>query len=132
MLRAALRHLDTWVADGTAPPEAARLDVDESGAAPAFRLDEVGNVNGGVRTPVVDAPVDVLSGIAPPESSIICLLMGSTLPIEPDVLARLYPSADDYVAAYEQATDDAIEAGFLLEDDRDQVLDGASPDRIPG
>ncbi len=51
VLRAALRHLDTWAADGTAPPEARRLDVDEAAGPPRFVLDEVGNVTGGVRTP---------------------------------------------------------------------------------
>lgn len=129
-LRAALRHLDTWAGGGDAPPEAPRLEVDESGPAPAFVLDDVGNVQGGVRTPAVDAPVDVLSGIAPPDSSIVCLLMGSTTPLEPDVLAQRYASREDYLAAYESATDDMIAAGFALEDDRDQLLDGADPSRI--
>lgn len=129
-LRAALRHLDTWAGGGDAPPEAPRLEVDESGAAPAFVLDEVGNAQGGVRTPAVDAPVDVLSGIAPPDATIVCLLMGSTTPLEPDVLAQRYDSRDDYVAAYEAATEDMIAAGFALEDDREQILDGADPSRI--
>jgi hypothetical protein len=80
---------------------------------------------------VVDAPVDVLSGLAPEDSSVICLLFGTTTPIPDEQLAALYPTADDYVAAYEEATDAAIEAGFVLEDDRDQVLDGADPTRIP-
>ena len=93
VLRAALRHLDTWVADGTAPPEAPRLDVDEAGTA--FVLDEVGNVTGGVRTPAVDAPVDVLSGIPASDATIICLLMGSTTPIPDDELGELYASQDD-------------------------------------
>ncbi len=64
VLRAALRHLDAWAQDGTAPPEAPRLEVDESAAEPSFVLDELGNVTGGVRTPAVEAPVDVLSGMA--------------------------------------------------------------------
>jgi hypothetical protein len=132
VLRAALRHLGTWAAGGAAPPEAPRLDVQDGDAGPVFVYDEVGNVTGGIRTPVVDAPVDVLSGMAPPGSSLICLLMGSTIAIPGERLAQLYPSADDYLAAYEQATDDAIAAGFVLEDDRDQVLADASPDRIAG
>jgi Alpha/beta hydrolase domain len=131
VLRAALRHLDTWVAEGTAPPEAPRLDVDESGATPAFEVDEVGNVTGGVRTPAVEAPVDVLSG-ANDDASIICILMGSTTPIPDDVLAERYDSRDDYMAAYERATDEMIEAGFALDDDREQLLADASPDRIAG
>jgi hypothetical protein len=131
VLRAALRHLDTWAADGTAPPEAPRLDVDEGGAAPAFVVDHTGNVTGGVRTPVVDAPVDLLSGAAPEGSSIICLLMGRTSPLDDEQLAELYPTRDDYLAAYEEATDAMIDAGFALPEDREALLADASPDRIP-
>jgi Alpha/beta hydrolase domain len=131
VLRAALHDLNEWVETGTPPPEAPRLAVDESGGAPALVLDDVGNAEGGIRTPAVDAPVDVLSGIAPPGSSVICLLMGRTAPIPDDRLAQLYDSRDDYLAAYEQATDEMIEAGFALPEDRDQILDGADPTRIP-
>ncbi len=131
VLRSALRQLNTWVEEGTAPPEAERLSVDESGTAPTFVTDEVGNAEGGVRTPAVDAPVDVLSGIAPPNSTVICLLMGRTEAIPADQLAQMYDSQDDYLSAYEQATDDMIDAGFALPEDRDQILDGADPSRIP-
>ncbi len=132
VLRAALRHLDTWAADGTPPPKAPRLEVDESGPAPTFVLDPVGNVSGGIRTPAVQTPVDVLSGMPVEGSSIICLLMGSTTPLDADRLAQLYPSRDRYLAEYESATDELIDAGFGLEDDRDQMLDEADPDRIAG
>ena len=131
VLRAALRHLDAWAAGGDAPPEAPRLEVDEAGPAPAFVLDDVGNVVGGVRTPAVDAPVDVLSGMPVEGSSIVCLLMGSTTPLGADRLAELYASRDEYVAAYEAATDEMIAAGFALPEDREQLLAEASPDRLP-
>ncbi len=64
VLRAALQHLRDWVVDGTAPPHGESLTVDTSVTPPAYAHDDVGNVKGGVRTPVVDAPVDRLSGIA--------------------------------------------------------------------
>jgi hypothetical protein len=132
VLRAALRHLDTWVNGGTAPPEAPRLAVDESSAAPAFMLDEVGIVEGGIRTPAVDAPVDVLSGTAPEGATILCLLMGRTTPIPADRLAQMYASGDDYLAAYEAATDEMIDAGFALPEDRDEIVADADPSRITG
>jgi len=127
VLRAALRHLTTWATGGDAPPEAPRLDVDESGPEPAYVTDDNGNVTGGVRTPVVDAPTEVLSGLAADDASIICLLLGSTTPLPADRLAELYPSPGDYDAAYEAATDEAIDAGFVLADDRDEVLADARP-----
>jgi hypothetical protein len=131
VLRAALRHLNEWVESGTPAPEAPRLDVSESSGTPRFTLDEVGNAEDGIRTPAVDAPVDVLSGIARQGATVICLLMGRTEAIPADQLAQMYGSRDDYLSAYEQATDEMIEAGFALPEDRDQILDGADPSRIP-
>mgnify|MGYP002399844074 CR=1 FL=1 len=132
VLKAALRHLDTWAQGGDAPPKADRLTVEGSGADLSFALDRVGNVLGGVRTPAVDAPVDVLSGLPAPGASLICLLFGTTTPIPADQLAARYPSRDDYVAEYEQATDAAIDAGFALPEDRDAILAESQPDRLPG
>jgi hypothetical protein len=139
VLRAALRHLDTWVRDGRPAPRAARLEVDEpgqsgpsgsSGPHPAFVLDDVGNVRGGVRTPAVDVPVDVLSGMPAPGSSLVCILMGTTAPLPAERLAALHPSREAYLAAYEKAADAMVDAGFALADDRAQLLADASPDRI--
>jgi len=132
VLKAALRHLDTWASGGDAPPEADRLEVDDAAAPPAFVNDEVGNATGGVRTPAVDAPVDVLSGLAVEGASIICILMGSTTPIADDVLAGLYPDAAAYEQAYAEAADAAIESGFILADDLDALIEDASPDRVSG
>ena len=127
VLKTALRDLDTWAGGGEAPPKAERLTVDESGAEPVYELDEVGNVEGGVRTPAVDAPVDVLSGLPAEGASVICMLMGSTTPIPADELAKLYDSPAAYDQAYEAATDDAIDAGFVLEDDREALVEDAPP-----
>jgi hypothetical protein len=130
-LRAALRSLDTWVREGTAPPEADRLAVDESGAAPVFELDDLGIATGGIRTPAVDAPVDILSGMPGPDTSIICILFGTTTPLDEAALAGRYDSRDQYTADYEAATDAMIEAGFALDDDREQILAEADPSRLP-
>ena len=132
VLRAAIHDLDGWVADGTAPPRAPRLDIDRSTTPPTYVRDTVGNVRGGIRTPVVDAPVDVLSGLPVPGVSTICILFGSTTPIPAAQLSSLYPSRADYLAAYQQATDAAIAAGFVLPADRAAVLADADPSRIAG
>ncbi len=132
VVRAALRSLDTWVRTGEAPPEAPRLEVDDTGAAPAYVRDDDGNALGGIRTPQVDVPVATLSGEASEGGSVACLLMGSTTPLTADRLGELYPSPDDYSDAYAEAADAAIESGFVLEDDRDALLADADPSAIPG
>jgi hypothetical protein len=57
--------------------------------------------------------------------------MGATIALTDEQLSTLYESADDYLAQYEAATDAMIDGGFALADDRDEILEGASPERIP-
>lgn len=130
VLKAALRHLDTWARGGAAAPEQPRLEVKESTDSRAYVLDENGNVKGGVRTPSVDAPTKVLSGEAPAGSSIICVLMGSTEPLPKERLTALYADKAAYEAAYAKAADAAIDAGVILEDDRADLLAEADPSAL--
>jgi hypothetical protein len=132
VLKAALRHLDTWAGGGAAPPKAERLDVDDSGAEPAFRVDDAGNVTGGVRTPSVDAPVSVLSGLPVEGSTVICLLMGSTTELPSAALTTRYGDRAGYMESYEQAADDAIDAGFVLPEDREALVAESVPELLPG
>ena len=127
VVRAALRWLESWARGGAPAPVAPRLSVVGSG----FSLDAVGNVLGGVRTPVVEAPVEVLSGIAAAGATLICQLFGRTLPLPASTLAELWSSRAAYLAAYEAAVDAAIQAGFMLAEDRSAVLAEARPDLLP-
>jgi hypothetical protein len=127
--KAAFRSLDTWVRTGEPPPLASRLELTE-GAPPEVRRDGDGIALGGLRTPPVDVPVDVLSGVPGSNPDILCILLGSTKPLPDARLAELYPSRGDYVQQYEAATQRAIDAGFVLEDDRDALLAFAKPSRI--
>jgi hypothetical protein len=126
-LRAAFVALQSWVADGTAPPTGPPIDTAEA----ALRRDADGNVIGGIRTPAVEAPVAALSG-ANATDSVICQLFGATDPFTPDRLADLYPTHDDYVEAVTASADDALEAGFLREAERDSLVAEAEAASIPG
>jgi hypothetical protein len=127
--KAAFRHLDTWVRTGELPPVAPRLEL-TSGAMPEVQRDSDGIAIGGIRTPPVDVPVDVLSAVPGPNPQVICLLLGSTQPLPDARLAELYPSRDAYVQEYDAATDQVIESGFILEPDRAALLAFAQPSRI--
>ena len=127
--KSALRHLDEWVRTGVAPPVAPRFEL--TGAdKPETSRDADGIAIGGVRTPVVDVPVDVVSGVPGPNGSLLCLLLGSTKPLPTERLAALYPTRADYVQRYNASADAAIKAGFVLEEDRDALLAFADPSRI--
>ncbi len=118
VVRAALRHLDAWLRDGVAAPSAPVLQVEEG----RFVLDDVGNVRGGVRTPAVDVPTSMHSGLVSPDAPLLCRLLGRSVPLTADVLRALYPSRQAYLAAYEEAVDHAVAAGFVLAEDRAAVL----------
>jgi hypothetical protein len=127
VVRAALRWLDGWARGGDPAPTAARLEVHGRG----FVLDELGNARGGVRTPVVDAAVELLRGDTAPDAPYLCQLFGSTLPMDPALVRDRYADRAAYLAAYERATDAAIAAGFVLPEDREEVLAEARPELVP-
>jgi Alpha/beta hydrolase domain len=128
VVKAGLRALDGWVRTGQVPPAAPRLEV--TGVPAAIQRDQDGIAVGGIRTPPVDVPVDVLSGMPGPKPDVICLLLGSTRPLPAARLAELYPSPGVYTQRYEAATDAAIRSGFVLREDRDAMIGYAEPSRI--
>ena len=131
VVRAALRWLVEWVIGDGTPPTADRLEVIDGDGQPArYAVDDLGNVLGGVRTPSVDVAAETLSGLTAPGASHVCRLFGRTISVPDDVLRQRYPSVDDYRRRYEQATDDAIAAGFVLAEDRDEVLADARTELI--
>lgn len=127
--KAALRSLDTWVRTGAPPPKAPRLSLTAT-TPPGVERDADGLAVGGIRTPLVDVPVDALTGEALPDVGLFCLLMGSTAPLSDARVAELYADQAAYLERFEAAADDAIAAGFLLADDRGALLGYARPDRV--
>lgn len=127
--KAGLRALDDWVRTGTAPPFGDRLEVTGMDD-PKFVRDDLGIVKAGVRLPVTDVPVDVLSGDPPPSPDLICQLMGSTTPLSAAQLSKLYKDGNEYESKFEAATDSAVAAGFVLAEDREALLAYAEPGRV--
>ena len=115
VLRAAIAALNAWVADGTPPPEAPRLET-ISLQPLEYALDGNGNVRGGIRTPTVDAPVATLSGLGQ-SGSPFCFLFGTTTPLTPEQLREQHRNHGGFVSAWNQATQDAVQAGFLRPED---------------
>jgi hypothetical protein len=131
--QAALAHLARWASGGQPPPSAPRLAVDEGGSG--FRLDDNGLAVGGIRTPWVEVPTAVLSGLGQSGES-FAMLFGRTEPFGQDVLAALYPGGTaEYLHRFETSLDSTIDAGFILEDDREEILAVAAysyPLRVTG
>ncbi|WP_341927118.1 alpha/beta hydrolase domain-containing protein [Nocardioides psychrotolerans] len=127
VVRAALHHLERWARGGEAAPQAPPLDVVDG----AFVLDDVGNVTGGVRTPAVDAPVEVLSGTEVPGSSALCRLFGSSAVLPADRIGARWRDADHYRSAYAAAAERAVALGFVLAEDREALLADERSAQVP-
>jgi hypothetical protein len=137
VVQAALHHLIEWVASGEPPPQGDRIELVE-GDEIAIARDERQIAVGGIRTPLVDAPVAAVTGDPPGDASIedlasgeggVCLLFGQTIPFDQATLVELYGTADGYVDAFRTSTDEAVTAGFLLRPDADELITEAESNR---
>ncbi|OBK97090.1 hypothetical protein A5645_00960 [Mycobacterium asiaticum] len=124
VLQASLSALDTWVRTGTPPPSGPPLTVRDGhpNGHPEPVLDAHGIAEGGVRTPWVDVPIARTTGVTTDEN-IMAAIFGSGEPFDDATLQRLYPGgAEDYVAGFTAALDRAIQSGFILAADREEIL----------
>ena len=121
---AALRSMDRWLRSGKAPPRAPQMVV-KAGSPPVLQRDANGIALGGIRSPWVDAPVTELSGLTP--ASARPSLYGLSRPFDAAKLDNLYPGGrTDYLAKFSASLDRAIKDGFILPDDRAEILGLAS------
>ena len=60
----------------------------------------------------------------------MCMLLGRTVAVDDGVLRGRWRSREEYLAAYAEATDRLIAEGFLLAEDREDILADARPERI--
>ena len=126
VLRAAVHALDQWIRTGRPPQTQPRMEM----SSPTdFVRDDRGIVKGGIRTPHVDVPVAVLSGVGQTGAS-FCGLFGTTVPIDEDQLAMMItvdpPAAtahDSLVTAWSNAMRLPIESGAILEADAARIID---------
>ena len=126
---AAFEHLDAWVAGRAKPPSAARLDVTAEGRD--LRRDDLGIAIGGIRTPWTDVPAAILSGTGQ-RGELFAFLFGTTSQLSAADLARLYPGGKaDYLTKFAASLDDVIADGFLLAEDRAEIL-GVADASWPG
>jgi Alpha/beta hydrolase domain len=129
VVEAALVGLDEWVRTGTAPAAAAPLQAKGSpapGEVPQLVCDAHGIALGGVRTPWVDVPTARLAGTrdsGPPMAWIV----GTGEPFDAAKLDELYPGGrGEYLRRFAGALESSIKAGFILPEDRQEILDLAA------
>jgi hypothetical protein len=77
---------------------------------------------GGIRTPWVDVPVAILSGLQDGGGEGMTFLFGTTKRFSPALLAELYPGGrESYLKQFGDSLDDVVGRGFLLEADAPEI-----------
>jgi hypothetical protein len=113
---AALRHLVAWVTRGEAPPQFARIEV-EDGPPAAIRRGEDDNAVGGLRVPELAAPSARHRGGN--DGNRMLALLGQSIPYSAEELQARYPDRDAYVAAWDAGVDDLVATGLDIDRDVD-------------
>jgi Alpha/beta hydrolase domain len=111
-LRAAVVALNNWVISGRPPPQSPRLDLRGS----TLVTDQNGEGVGGIRTPQVEAPIALVSGVGATggAGSVFCALFGRTVPFSQSKLSALYPTHAAFVHTWDRAVDIDVASGYLL------------------
>ncbi len=133
---AAVRHMHAWLATGTPPPVMPLIETvqGEDGNATVKR-DAYGNAVGGIRLPDIAVPTAAHSGTGKPVEggSRFAFLYGSAHDFSDTALAGLYSSRNEYLAKYDAALAQAIDAGAVLAEDGPRLREAAATwsDRLP-
>ena len=127
ILRAALRDLNLWITKNQIPASQPRLEVDAAGTG--YNVDELGIAKGGIRTPHVDVPIAVLTGLGQ-KGNAFCSLFGGTAPLTSAALTTKYATHDAFVTKFSEATKNAAKAGAILNDDVDHLIAAAKASKV--
>jgi Alpha/beta hydrolase domain len=120
-VRAALRNLFRWAEGDITPPTAPRIELEIDEVVAQAAVDRFGNARGGVPSPFLDVPLARYEAHSTPGP--VCALAGREAALPYEVLASQYGDLQTYLAEFTISLDEIIQAGFLLEDDRAEILE---------
>jgi hypothetical protein len=119
-MRAALLNLFRWVEEGTTPPRAARIGMQDVGPVSVARVDRYGNPLGGVRSAHLDVPLARYEAHSTPGP--LCQLVGRETPLPAETLVARFRNAGQYLSEFTAALDVTVRTGYLLAADREQIV----------
>ncbi len=115
VLRSAVVALNDWIRSGVAPSTRPRIDV----ASPTSLVTGTnGQVIGGIRTPQVDVPVAVLSGLGQSGTS-FCGLFGTTAPMTPETY--MPRGKQSFIDSWLASLDEAVLFNAILPADAERL-----------
>lgn len=116
-LAAAFENLKRWI-DGTLPPPSQLMELEGEYPSMRFKLDEAGNVLGGVRTPYLDVPAYLFD------------YQSDAVPLPLEELRRRYASHEDYVQKVRDSATACVDARMLLPEDAEAIIQEAIQSKI--
>ena len=144
VLNALWERMQEQLIDGDEPPAGVLLDttLDTTTSPPEFKLvrDDLGNVEGGVRLPSMEAPTATYVSTAtanpflPPFlasfANLACRLSGAVLPFDEYTLSALYPDHGTYVSQVVESANELKSQGLMLQQDAVTVKTAAAASDI--
>jgi hypothetical protein len=133
MMAMGLHHVIEWVDNGTVPPRANRVVVEDG----AIALDATGNARGGVRSTYLDVPVATygVPNSADPKpgtrDDFYCRIAGYETPLASEQLSAFYADTATYRRIVREKLDELTTAGWFLPEYAAQVTGDADMVRIP-
>ena len=131
---AALVALDDWIRTGIAPAPQPRAARDANGRV----YDDHGNMKGGVRSALLDAPIATYYAGGVPATGEPCAaggaapLTGVTKVFDAATLAALYPTPGAYLTQFEASLDAMLAAGTLLPEGKAEYMRRAGMANVGG
>ena len=125
-----LHHLVQWVATGTIPPRAERIEVGPKGI---FLKDECGNSRGGVRCAQMDVPrLRYYSSPGQLDDGTPSFgVVGIEERLSAETLSHLYRDHADYVDRFNHRLDELVEEGWFLAEDSEEMRAEAKGAVVP-
>jgi hypothetical protein len=122
LVRGAYHNLQLWVRQGAEPPQAPQIVVDKNFV---IQRDSFGNALGGLRISYMEAPTAAHTGSLSAGGG-MGGVMGARKPFTPDVLQRLYPQPEVYVAKFSAATDRLLADRWISAEDAEAMKKAAA------
>lgn len=125
VLNSAYERLNRWIKDGTAAPAAPQFERNADGT---LKRDSDGALLGGIRLPQLAVPAGQNSGFNSGPGT--CMLAGFHHDYTPTELKARYHSRAEYVREVDKATQEVLNAGFILPYDAEQIRQSAVASKV--
>ena len=117
--KAAYKQLKRWARGGQAPSRAPRILTGPSETIDTTLYDGLGNAMGGIRYPMLEAPV---AKYGPGQYALSGDCTDHIVPFDEETLRALYPNRGQYIDQYRDATMDLLHDGFILREDVSKLM----------